>query len=688
MKIRAVKLRIATGEGEFGFSYAFTKPLTIIRAKNSSGKSTLFNSLLYALGMEELLGGRDERILTYAVKEYFEFENRRIDVVASEVLTEIENRQGDVITLRRAIKHDQRQSKLIEVFMGACLTSQAPMTKPKPTYLHDAGGAQREEGFHRYLENFLGLALPQVSTTSGGQAKLYLQTVFAALAVEQKRGWTDYLAGIPFYGIREARTRVVEYLLGLDVFEAITLRAQLDKESVDIHNEWTRLVDDIQRRARDKGANVENLPARPDPLFDPSVVLITKSERDKLALLDEHISRLRHEYLALDQQANGPQKVANNNSIAEYERVSEQLRELSYLHDQAVTTLNLSRASKREYEQILSELQEDLARNKTAQKLRVLGAEANIALASNHCPTCHQSVEDSLLREAVSGPLMSLEDNIAYLKSQSNMLEKQIVGSQQAIRDQERNVANLAREIVEKQRHRDSLRGDIHSGAAESRAMVRRQLQIENEVDDLQLVQQKLAEALRQFITLAQRMAENQAARKGLPKEKYSEHDLQKISVFQKMFRANAGSFGYESAEIQDIQIHRDTLTPTLQDIELREISKRVDIKHDSSASDFVRLIWSYLLALHQTSSHYSVQGNHPGILLFDEPGQHSMRVESQRALLGELAREQNLQSIVAASFEESKSVFDEATSGIEYQLIEWEERLIRPIAQPREEAN
>ena len=83
MKIRAIKLRIATGEGEFGFSYAFTKPLTIIRAKNSSGKSTLFNSLLYALGMEELVGGRDERILTYAVKEYFEFEKRRIDFVAS-----------------------------------------------------------------------------------------------------------------------------------------------------------------------------------------------------------------------------------------------------------------------------------------------------------------------------------------------------------------------------------------------------------------------------------------------------------------------------------------------------------------------------------------------------------------------------------------------------------------------------
>lgn len=680
MKIRAIKLRIATGEGEFGFSHAFTKPLTIIRAKNSSGKSTMFNSLLYALGMEELVGGRDERVLPYAVQEYFEFDKRRITVIASEVLTEIENHQGEVVTLRRAIKHDQRQSKLVEIFIGASLTGQVPMVQPRPTYLHDAGGAQREEGFHRFLESFLGLNLPQVSTTSGGQTKLYLQTIFAALAVEQKRGWTDYLAGIPFYGIREARTRVVEYLLGLDVFEAITLRAKLDKESIDIHNEWTRLVDDIQRRARDKGAIVDNLPTKPDPLFNPNGVQLAKSGKERLAPLEDHIFVLRQEYRALDQQANGPQKMANNNSIAEYEKVAEQLREFSYLHDQAVTSLNLRRASKKEYEQILNELHEDLARNKTAQKLRVLGAEANIALASDHCPTCHQPVKDSLLREAVSGPLMSLEDNIAYLKSQCSMLEKQIAGSHQAIRESEATVANLTREITEKQRHLDALRGDITSGAAESRAMIRRQLQIESEVDDLQTLQQKLSEALKKFSSLAQRMTENQATRKGLPKEKYSEDDLQKISVFQKMFRANAGSFGYESAEIQDIQIHRDTLTPTLQEIELREISKRVDIVHNSSASDFVRLIWSYLLALHQTSSHRSVQGNHPGILLLDEPGQHSMRVESQHALLGELARSQNLQSIVAASFDESKSVFDEATSGIEYQLIEWDDRLIRPL--------
>ena len=148
--------------------------------------------------------------------------------------------------------------------------------------------------------------------------------------------------------------------------------------------------------------------------------------------------------------------------------------------------------------------------------------------------------------------------------------------------------------------------------------------------------------------------------------------------MFQKQFRANAGSFGYESAPIAEIEISRDNLIPSLSQLELREI--RTDIKSDSSASDFVRLIWSYLLALQQTSAQPTMRGNHPGILLLDEPGQHSMAVDSQHALLLQLASQTSLQSIVAASFDEAEQVFVEATNGVTHQLIQWEGKLLRPL--------
>ena len=64
---------------------------------------------------------------------------------------------------------------------------------------------------------------------------------------------------------------------------------------------------------------------------------------------------------------------------------------------------------------------------------------------------------------------------------------------------------------------------------------------------------------------------------------------------------------------------------------------------------------------------------------MFDEPGQHSMAVDSQHALLKQLASETSLQSIVAASFDEAEEVFRQATQGIKYTLIEWDGKLYGP---------
>ncbi|MCJ7975940.1 hypothetical protein LOS88_17705 [Aeromonas veronii] len=87
------------------------------------------------------------------------------------------------------------------------------------------------------------------------------------------------------------------------------------------------------------------------------------------------------------------------------------------------------------------------------------------------------------------------------------------------------------------------------------------------------------------------------------------------------------------------------------------------DIKSDSSASDFVRLIWSYLISIYKTSDTYN--GNHPRFIIFDEPAQHSMGVKSMNKLLMALSSTLNLQSIVSASFDESDENYKESTEGL-----------------------
>lgn len=257
------------------------------------------------------------------------------------------------------------------------------------------------------------------------------------------------------------------------------------------------------------------------------------------------------------------------------------------------------------------------------------------------------------------------------------MLIRQIAGLKSGLQATDLRVIELAARIASKRDLLVAMRGDITSGASESKAIVRRQVQIEVEVEALEKLQITSMELLAKFRLIAERMSVNQATRRGMPKENYSEADIERIRRFQLNFRANAGSFGYESAPIREIEISKDTLIPCLAQMALREI--RTDIKSDSSASDFVRLIWSYLLALYQTSTIPSSLGNHPGLLMFDEPGQHSMAVGSQHALLKQLANEASLQSIVAASFDESEEVFRQATQGVQYTLIEWDGKLLQP---------
>lgn len=158
------------------------------------------------------------------------------------------------------------------------------------------------------------------------------------------------------------------------------------------------------------------------------------------------------------------------------------------------------------------------------------------------------------------------------------------------------------------------------------------------------------------------------------------------------MFRANAGAFDYQSAPIKDIEFDLHTLLPYLAKIELREIidtptekqekaqpPKDGDMAQNSSASDFVRLIWSYIISLYQTSAHPTVKGNHPGLIILDEPGQHSMATKSQLALFQMLASYPGLQAIVAASFDDSDAAFKESTTGVEFEYIRLGEKCITP---------
>lgn len=104
---------------------------------------------------------------------------------------------------------------------------------------------------------------------------------------------------------------------------------------------------------------------------------------------------------------------------AEAEALSQQLEEaksILYQQDQAARELFddvENEKMQRDSIQIrLEALQDDLEKNKDAQKLKSFGSVAKWSLSEHTCPTCHQHITDSLLPQNQGDKAMSIEDNL------------------------------------------------------------------------------------------------------------------------------------------------------------------------------------------------------------------------------------------------------------------------------------
>ena len=218
-----------------------------------------------------------------------------------------------------------------------------------------------------------------------------------------------------------------------------------------------------------------------------------------------------------------------------------------------------------------------------------------------------------------------------------------------------------------------SLKNELRSFALVSETDIRVKISLESKRDELIQALDEIQQQLNGFENLRDELIALKRELNSIPQERYSTNDLSKINTMQRTFRSNAEIFGYRSAQIKDIELNKDTLFPYLSGIELREV--KTDIKSDSSASDFVRLIWAYLLAVRHVS--FEKGGNHPGLLILDEPAQHSMACTSFNQLIKNCANYENFQSILGASFDESDEVFKDATNGASFHLIRLNEKLL-----------
>ena len=688
MKFNQLFVKVsATDNEDYGYKIGFGSGLNIIRGDNSSGKSTFVNSLIYALGMEEIIGSKGNVSLPYALKDRFVFDSQEKRVVSSTVYLEIENHFGQVITLRRAIVSKEVDTKLIQVIEGPYLTnSDLKNLHSQYTFLHDAGSAQDErKGFYAYLERFLGLELPTLSDNKGRETKLYLQPVFAALLIEQKGGWTDYIANIPYYGVSGMREKVASFLLDLDSFRNAKKLSELQSKRSELMMLWSELVTELKVTAEGKYLSIAGVSKTPTSDFDSSLVLIGENVDGNFVTIDTLKQKLFDELDQLNRVRQENLDDEPEELVQEIEQVQNRIDELLLMQGMCGKQIKINESQHCQYIDSLKSIEKDLKDNKLTEKLVKFGAnEADLDFVKGKCHTCLNPIDDILISpDSVAMP-MSLEENITHLNNQKKMTQSLLDGLVKNIERDKNQLLAINREVIKLRKELVSLKRDIKSTESVKEADVRRRVYIENRQQEVDQVEGKVNSTLEALSGLAVKYKKLNGDIASLSKYSVSRKDLNKIESFTESFKSLAKKFGYRSADVDEIEVKSETLLPYLKDLELRgrvERNSSTDIKTDSSASDFVRLIWSYLISLYKASSTHN--GNHLGVLLFDEPAQHSMSTQSVNEMLQTLAGTQGLQSIVAASFDENEEAYASSVSGlnpIHYKLVRLPRKIIAKL--------
>jgi hypothetical protein len=668
LRIDAFRVTLATNKGPFGATALFGSGLNVIRAENTSGKSALINGILYALGLEILVGKRGIEATKPVLWKTGDYEGEEFNVVESFVELEVSNAFGEAITIRRYVA-GEKDTRLVEVVFGPIVTGpRGGQSRIKPFFIGIEGAAQRERGFHYFLADFLKLKIPYVKRFQGEDVPLYVECVAPLMFIEQIRGWSGIQATLPqSFGIRNVAKLAVEYILGLDVIENEKRRIEILEEANQIREDWRCIRESMSQLASQVGGKLMNVPSGPvTGLPDEPWIGASINGKDLITLSDLLVAKR-----SLLVESSGPEmaKVAGSGEL--------ELRLKNQENGLLVTQAELSqlrsdiRAEEDELHRLKNRrdfIKADIQRNRDIKRLRDFGVETELLVLQGKCPTCNQTIQDSLV--PTGSAVMGVEENINFLKSEAEAVDLLVqAGEERLVRlqGQEVNKSNIIANL------RSTIR-DLRSDLLESRdlsvAKIREQVHLQEEVSRLEQLRDDFEDQTSKLNQAAERWQANRARHSELPENYFSQDDKAKLAALSKCFARNANVFGYRSTGVSRLHISEDNYRP---------VSDEFEIAFGASASDNVRLIWAYSLALLQVSLTHG--GNHWGVLVFDEPEQQKMKEASSDALYAEITKlkPQDFQIIIATSASEDMTR-KRLEALPQKNLLEFGDKVIRPI--------
>jgi hypothetical protein len=677
LKINAIKLEINTTNGLFGADLEFNDGLNIIRGDNSTGKSSMFQAILYGLGLEELLGSKNASTMQYVLRDHVNYDGKEFDVLQSFVFLEFTNGET-TITTRRSVVCQGRLPQLIDVIEGAYLTQKGDYNI-RPMWVHDAGGASNElYGFHLFLQELLGWQLPEVTNSKGEESRLYIQQIAPSFILEQKTGWSHFLATIPYYNIRNAEGKSIEFLLNLNVAENEKTKRYLNIQKQIINQKWQILFEQSKSLAHKGAAILNGLQPTPFIINDnKNISLSVINDEENISIID-FVEILKESYNELESYSLPNVGQSNDFNEKKLEVLTQQYNQLSLQLDILSPEVALDKGQQKSYNQQLISISEDLRKNKDLLKLNKLGADIEMPIAKSTCPLCKNTIDNSLLPDGIEETPMQLEENINYLDAQQKMIEVYIEGQKKYIQEKENQVRLMQDKSLEIRQNIRALKRELISDERlPSEVEIERRLSLRNKInfyikliDDFNNLKSDIIDLSKEWRILIGR-------EKNLPSDFYSTEDRTKITDLELSFLSLLRKFNYSSQSGERIRISMDKYLPVVETKIGDDKIKQYDIKYDSSGSDFVRAIWAYTCALKRVSDLHNT--NHPRLLILDEPQQQSASINDFRTLLTELSGYKNCQVLVFASFNNSDEDYTNSTHGLQFSLNKIDGKIVKP---------
>lgn len=241
----------------------------------------------------------------------------------------------------------------------------------------------------------------------------------------------------------------MDYLVGTNVFELEAERARLDVESQALHNSWVDIIKSIYTDALKNGVKVAHLPRAPVLEFSSGAIELFKSPANENVSLDEHKKTQLQTLMRLQKDETKWKENTPEETLRAIEVETENLQRLTVSFEASIGEITLHRASKNANDLHIRQAKDELVKNEGTNKLIKFGASLDLNIAKNVCPSCYQSVGQSLTDLPETLPHMDITTNIDYLKSQIGMLERDNAVIAQSIREVSVTNEALAKRIAE-----------------------------------------------------------------------------------------------------------------------------------------------------------------------------------------------------------------------------------------------